>query len=156
MKAWEKELEVLRTGVPCYEEDDNETIWEEEAEGPEQAYDALTKMYWHSQVPGSRAHESICTSSIQAIENRGYLVDRGMELIEEGMKIYEEGDIVKLHRITQDVFNAVYHARKNNEDPYWDQTFYETFKDLEAVVEYPEKVDIPIDEEYEDTGVMIE
>ncbi|MBQ1477025.1 MAG: ADP-ribosylglycohydrolase family protein [Erysipelotrichaceae bacterium] len=149
MKAWEKELEVLRAGVPCYEEDDNETIWEEDAGGPEQAHDALTRMYWHSQVPGSRAHESICTASIQAIENRGYIVDKGMELIEEGMKIYEEGDIVKLHRITQDVFNAVYHARKNNEDPYWNQTFYETFRDLEAAVEYPEAVDIPIDEEYE-------
>ena len=28
-KAWEKELEILQAGEPCYQEDDNETIWEE-------------------------------------------------------------------------------------------------------------------------------
>ncbi len=71
MKAWEREYEILHKGIPCYEEDDNEMIWEEEAGGPEAAQDALSRMYWHSQVPGSRAEESICEASIQAIENRG-------------------------------------------------------------------------------------
>ena len=48
MKAWEKELEILRSGIPCYQENDNETIWEEEAAGPEMAQDMQTKVYWHS------------------------------------------------------------------------------------------------------------
>ena len=94
MKAWEKSLEILQSGSPCYEENDNETIWEEEANGPEMAQDALTKMHWHSQVPGSRAHESICLAAVQATENKGFKVENGMELIEEGFRVYEEGDLV--------------------------------------------------------------
>ncbi len=148
MKAWEREYKVLHSGVPCYEEDDNETIWEEEAGGPEAAQDALARMYWRSQVPGSRAYESIANASVQAIENRGYIVENSEELIERGLKALEEDDIVKLHKCTQDVFQAVYHAKKDESSPYWDQTFYDTFEDLEKAVKFPEKVEIPVDDDY--------
>ena len=148
MKAWEKELEILREGEPCYTEDDNEVIWEENAEGPELSQDALCKMYWHSQVPGSRAHESICLAAIQAIENRGYVTEGAMELYEEGLKVLEEGDMVKLHKITDRLFEAVYRAQKDKSSPYWNQHFYDCFEELEDSVNYPEAVDVPIDEEY--------
>ena len=46
MKAWEKELEILRSGVPCYQENDNETIWEEEAAGPESDHTAAGGCVW--------------------------------------------------------------------------------------------------------------
>ena len=147
-KAWEKELEVLRAGEPCYQEDDNETIWEEGAGPQEEAQDALAKMYWHSQVPGSRAHESICTSGIQAMENRGYVCPGAMEIIEEGMKTYEENDLPKLHKLTERAFRAAYEAEKDESSPYWQQTFYETFEDYAKAVDFPEAVDVKIDEEY--------
>ena len=150
MKAWEKEREIILNELPCYEEDDNETIWEESAGGIEEAQDQLSRMYWHSQVPGSRASESICLASIQAIENQGYEVPGGMELIEEGYKAYDENDIVKLHKLTYEVFNAVYDAKKDENSPYWNQTFYDTFEDLEKVINFPEVVDIPIDQKYID------
>ncbi|MBQ1288897.1 MAG: ADP-ribosylglycohydrolase family protein [Erysipelotrichaceae bacterium] len=150
MKAWEKSLEILQSGSPCYEENDNETIWEEEANGPELAQDALTKMHWHSQVPGSRAHESICLAAVQATENKGFTVENGMELVEEGFRVYEEGDMVRLHKLAYEVFNACYRAKKDKTNPYWNQHFYDCFQEYEEAVTFPEKVDVPIDEKYYD------
>mgnify|MGYP002853239567 CR=1 FL=1 len=149
MKAWEKELEILRDGLPCYEENDNETIWEEQSEGTEQAQDMLCRMYWHSQVPGSRANESICLAALQAMENRGYIAEGGMDIIEEGFKVYETEDIVRLHKLMYAAFQASYDAKKDESSPYWQQTFYETFEDYVAAVEFPAKVEVPIDEAYE-------
>ena len=148
MKAWELERENIKKVLPTYEEDDNETIWEESSSGIEIAQDELIKLYWHSNVPGSRAPESICLASIQAMENRGYIVDGAMELIEEGYKAYEENDIIKLHKLANEIFNKVYNARKDPNHSYWNQEFFDTFEDLEKVIKYPEKVDIPIDNEY--------
>lgn len=148
MKAWELERKNILEVEPCYEEDDNETIREESSSNIEIAQDEAIKMYWHSNVPGSRAPESICLASIQAIENRGYIVENGMELLEEGYKAYDNNDIVKLHKLTYEVFNAVYNAKKDPNHSYWNQTFYETFDDLEKVIDFPNKVDIPIDDDY--------
>ena len=148
MKAWEKELEILQAGVPVYQEDDNETIWEENANGPELAQDALAKMYWHSQVPGSRAHESICLAGIQAMENRGFSCPGAMEIIEAGMRAYEAEDMPLLQILTQRAFRAAYEAEKDESSPYWQQAFYETFGDYAKAVNFPEAADIPIDDSY--------
>ena len=147
MKAWEKELEILRSGSPCYEEDDNEVFWEEQSEGPEKAQEDMCRVYWHSQVPGSRAHESICLAAMQAMENRGYIVDR-MDIIEEGYKAYDDNDMIKAIRLMYEAFDCAYNARKDKNDPYWQQTFYESFEQLEIAVSYPPKVDIAIDDDY--------
>ena len=148
MKAWKWERENILKAEPCYTEDDNETIWEEEAAGPELAQDAMSRMYWHSLVPGSRAPESICNASVQAIENRGYIVKDSEKLLAEGFKAFDDDDIVKLHKMTYKVFNAVYDAEKDEESPYWKQKFYETFEDLRQAVNYPKKTDVAIDEDY--------
>ncbi|MDO4500937.1 MAG: ADP-ribosylglycohydrolase family protein [Erysipelotrichaceae bacterium] len=145
MKAWEKELEVIQSGSPCYEADDNETIWEEQSAVPEEAQDALTRLHFHSQVPGSRAHESICTAAIQAMENRGYLVEGGMDLIFEGFKAYDENRMVDLHSIQFDLLNKVYNAKKDENSPYWKQTFYNTFEEYAAKVNLP-KYDVKIED----------
>ena len=63
MKAWQKDTEIIKNEEPCYLADDNEVFWEEQNEGPEQAQDILTKIHWHSNVPGSRASESICLAA---------------------------------------------------------------------------------------------
>ncbi len=148
MKAWEIERNNILQVLPCYEEDDNETIWEESSSGIETSQDEMIKMYWHSQVPGSRAPESICLASIQAIENRGYKVEGGMELIKEGYEAFERNDIVRLHELTYAVFEAVYHAEKDDEHPYWQQHFYDSFEELKQAVNYPADYDVPIDDVY--------
>jgi hypothetical protein len=50
MKAWERAKKILYDGIPVHLEDDNETVWEENAEGPEQLYDALARIHWHSRL----------------------------------------------------------------------------------------------------------
>ena len=126
MKAWEIERNNILQVVPCYEEDDNETIWEESSSGIETAQDEMIKMYWHSQVPGSRAHESIVVAAIQATENKGYIVPEGMDLLERGKKALEEQDIAELHKTTYAIFEACrkaqngrqYRTCRESEDPF--------------------------------------
>lgn len=148
MKAWQRKRESILNAIPYYEEDDNETILEEQASGPEQAQDAKTKVYWHSQVPGSRAPESICNACIQAIENRGYRVPEAEKLLEQGFKALEEDDIIALHKLTYQVFIAAYEAEIDPDSDYWKQNFYDSFEQLEEKISFPEKMDVPIDETY--------
>lgn len=148
MKAWERELKILKEAVPCYNQDDNEVFWEEQSEGTENSQDILTRIHFHSQVPGSRAHESICNAAIQATENKGMIVRNGMELLEKGLKAYDEDDIVSMHKYEQAIFNACYDAEKDENSPYWQQTFYDSFEDYEKVTEFP-YFDVDIDAKYD-------
>lgn len=147
MKAWERTKKILYDGIPVHLEDDNETVWEENAEGPEQLYDALARIHWHSRVPGSQAEESPCISAIQATENKGYIVPDSEKLIERGLKAYDEDDIVELHLATNAVFEACNNAIKDENSPYWNQTFYDTFEDYEKAVSFPEKTEIDMGDE---------
>ena len=142
MKAWEKELEIIRTSKPCYLADDNEVFWEEQSNGPELAQDALCKLHFHSRVPGSQAHESICTAAIQATENKGYLVDGAVEIATKGKEMVDNGnpDMVLLHKMENEIYNMCYSAKKDETSPYWKQTFYDTFEDYEKVVKFPEVI----------------
>ncbi len=145
MKAWQKDQEIINNAEPCYLIDDNEQFWEEQNNGPEEAQDILTKIHWHSQVPGSRAHESICLATIQATENKGMIVEGGMELIEKGYEAYDKDDIVTMHKMETAVYNAVYNAKKDEESPYWKQKFYDTFEEYAAAVKFPEVRDVDIE-----------
>lgn len=150
MKAWQLERKIIMEEVPCYQPNDNEIIWEENAGGPEIAQDNLTKMYWHSQVPGSRAKESICLAAIQAMENRGYCVKDGMKLIEEGYKAYDDNDIIKMHKLAYKIFRACDNAQKDENSPYWQQKFYDSFEEYASAVNFPQKKEIQFDEKHLD------
>ena len=149
MKAWQRDTEIIKNAVPCYLQDDNEIFWEEEQSGPEEAQDIITKIHWHSQGPGSRAHESICLAAIQATENKGLLVEGGMEMIDEGYKAYEQNDMVKMRHLEQDIFNACYNAKKDETSDYWNQTFYDTFDDYAKAVNFPNKYDVDIKNKFD-------
>ena len=148
MKAWEKAKEIFQNESPVIMADDNEVYWEEQSSGPEEAQDMLTKIHWHSQVPGSRAHEMTCNSAIQATENKGYIVEDGMELVDKGLKAYDEGNMVDLHKYEQDIFNACYAAKKDEDSPYWKQTFYDSFEDYEKAVDLP-KYEVDLEGAYD-------
>ena len=150
MKAWELERSVILNEVPCYNANDNEVIWEENASAPEIAQDNLSRMYWHSQVPGSRAKESICLAAIQATENKGMVVEEAMDLIEKGYKAYDDNDMVLLHKLTYQVFRACDNATKDEKSPYWNQTFYEDFNQYASAVSFPVKQLIQFDDHFYD------
>lgn len=145
MKAWQRASQILKSEVPKFLQDDNEIFWEEQSSGPEEAQDLLTKIHFHSQVPGSRAHEMICNAAIQATENKGYIVEGGQELVEKGLKAYDENDLVSLHKIEQDIFNACYAAKKDETSPYWKQKFYDSFEEYANVVNL-KKYDVNLDD----------
>ncbi len=150
MKAWQLERKNILAEVPCYQPDDNETIWEENASAPELAQDNLTKMYWHSQVPGSRAKESICLAAIQATENKGYIVKDGMQLIEKGYAAYQHDDIVQMHKLAYEVFRACDNAEKDENSPYWQQKFYDSFREYAEAVDFPLKTKVSFDKKHLD------
>lgn len=142
-KAWERELDIIQNAEPCYMQDDNEIFWEEQSSVPEQAQDALTSVHYRSTVPGSRARESIVTAAIQATENKGMVVEGGLELLEKGLEAFEKKDFVGMHKYEQAVYKACYRAKKDESSPYWKQTFYDSFEDFEKVTAFPQyEVDI--------------
>lgn len=147
-KAWEREYDIIRASKPYFEKDDNELFWEEQQSGPEEVQDVLTKVHYHSQVPGSRAHESICNAAIQATENKGYIVENGMELLEKGLKAIEDGDMVLARQCEFEIFEACNNAKKDETSPYWNQTFYDSFEEYEKVVNFP-KFEVDIDSKYD-------
>lgn len=110
-------------------------------------YDSLLSLDWSSNVPGSGAPEKIMVASIQALENRGYKVDRAYELLEEGMKALAEGDKVKLQKISAEIKNEFMNAKKDEESPYWQYKFYNTFEQYEKSVEFKDEVDVDINSE---------
>jgi len=142
MKAWERERSIIIDEIPLYNPDDNEQFWEEQQSGPEIAQDIATKVYWHSQVPGSRAHESIACAAIQATENKGYIVEGGNELLEKGYAAYDRDDKVEMHKLLYDVFRACDNAKKDESSPYWNQHFYDSFEEFAAVTTFPETVEV--------------
>lgn len=147
MKAWQKNREIIATEEPCYLIDDNEQFWEEQNNGPENAQDLMTKIHYHSQVPGSRATESICLAAIQATENKGMIVENGMELYQKGYEAYEKGDMVTMRKIEYQIYDACYKAKKDETSDYWKQTFYDKFEDYEKAVKFPESVNVDLDED---------
>lgn len=137
MKAWQRERQIIDTEVPVQPEDDNEVLWEQQANGPEQVQDEAVRLRWHSQVPGSRASESICTAAVQATENQGRIVENSEALLDQGLADYEKGDIVALYHDTRMIFEACRRAKKDESSDYWKQTFYEDFESYAQAVKFP-------------------
>ena len=150
MKAWQRELKIIQEAKPFHLADDNETFWEEQSDGPELAQDAQARLWWHSQVPGSQAHESIMTAAIQATENKGMIVENSEALIEKGLKAYDENDTLTLNEVSYEVWEACRNAKEDSSSPYWNQTFYDTFEDYEKKVNFPEAKPITMDEAFEE------
>jgi len=146
MKAWERQRQFILNEEPCYNQDDNEIFWEEQSTIPEEAQNALCKLHYHSNVPGSRASESIVLAAIQATENKGMIVPNAMEMYDQGCKAEESGDMATAIRIQYEIFEACNNAIKDETSPYWNQTFYDTFEDYEKAVEFPKTVEIKYDE----------
>jgi len=150
MKAWEKNREIIENEGPVYLIDDNEQFWEEQNDGPEKAQDGLTKVHFSSQVPGSRAHESIFIAAVQATENKGMKVDDSwIELYETAKKAYEQDDMATLRRMEHQIYQLCYKAKKDETSDYWKQTFYDTFEDYEKAIKFPQTKSIDIDASYD-------
>ncbi|NLJ58753.1 MAG: ADP-ribosylglycohydrolase family protein [Tissierellia bacterium] len=139
-KAWEMAYELYTTAKPVLLEEE-EQGWES-LKAIASFYDNMLRMEWHSNVPGSGAPEQLMIAAVQALENRGYTVEKAYELIERGMKVYEEGNAVELQKITAELRHEFLNAKKNPDSPYWEYTYYENFDQYEKSVSFPEAIEV--------------
>ncbi|HHZ02601.1 MAG TPA: ADP-ribosylglycohydrolase family protein [Tissierellia bacterium] len=144
-KAWEMAYELYANAKPVLLKEE-EQGWEP-LKAVANFYDNMLRMEWHSNVPGSGAPEQLMVAAVQALENRGYTVERAYELIEKGMKYYDEGNDVELQKISAELRHEFLNAKKNEASPYWDYTYYENFQQYEKSVSFPEAIEVDTESE---------
>lgn len=134
MKAWEIAHDLFSNAEPVILNEDDQG-WKS-LKAVSDFYDQSTLIDWHSNVPGSGAPEKIMVAAIQALENRGCLVENGYELLEKGYKALEENKMIELIKISAELKNAFLNAKKNEESDYWKYTQYKSFEEYEQKISF--------------------
>lgn len=132
MKAWEIAYDIFSNAEPRILSSEDQG-WSS-LKAVSDFYDAQLSLDWASNVPGSGAPEKIMVASIQALENRGYIVENGYELLERGIKEHSDGNKIELQKISAEMRNAFLNAKKNEKSEYW------KFKQYNSIEEYKKKV----------------
>lgn len=145
MKAWEIAGNLYRNAKPRILEEEDQT-WKAINEVSD-FYDRLVGLDWNSNVPGSGAPEMIMVAAVQALENRGYIVNNSKELLSEGLKAHEEGDYVKLHKISALLRHELLNAKENPDSPYWNYKIYNSFEEYRESVEFPKPLEVDVNSE---------
>lgn len=144
-KAWEMAYDLFSNAKP--------TILQNEEQGWEPLkavsdfYDGILRLDWGSNVPGSGAPEIAMIAAVQALENRGYTVDKAYELLEKGLKANNEGNNVELQKISAELRNEFSNARKNENSEYWNYKYYDSFNQYVQSIQFPEAVKVDINTE---------
>ena len=150
-KAWEIAYDLYSNAKPVLLSEE-EQGWEP-LKAVSDFYDNMLKLEWHSNVPGSGAPEQLMVAAIQALENRGYTVEKAYELLEKGMKFFEEGNNVELQKVSAEIRHEFLNAKKNESSPYWDYTYYENYEQYEKSVDFPQIVEVNTeDEKFKEIG----
>lgn len=144
-KAWEIAYDLYSNAKPVLLSEE-EQGWEA-LKAISDFYDNMLKAEWHSNVPGSGAPEKLMVAAIQALENRGYTVENGYELLEKGTKYYEEENNIELQKISAKLREKFKDTKKNLSSSYWNYTYYENFEQYENNVDFPEAVEINTEDE---------
>lgn len=139
-RAWEIAYDIFSNAKPVVRNEEEQT-WEA-IKSVSKFYDDNLSLDWASNVPGSGAPEKIMVAAIQALENRGYLVDNAYELLEKGIEAHKNGDFVKLHKISAELRNAFLNAKKNPDSEYWNYTIYDTYEKYAQKITFPEAVEV--------------
>lgn len=138
LKAWEKERQITDNAIPVVLKEEDQT-WDAYNE-LEEVIDNNMKFLWKSNVPGSHAPESIMTAAVQATENKGMVVENGMDLVMEGLGYYEEDNMVKLQQVTAKLWARIRQAKKDPNHSYWTYKEYESFEEYEKDVDFIDAV----------------
>jgi len=145
MKAWEIAQELYTNAKPVILQEEDQT-WEI-LKDVSKFYDNLVGLDWGSNVPGSGAPEKIMVAAVQAMENRGYIVNNSGTLLEEGLKAFEEKDFVKLHKISAELRYELLNAEKDKSHDYWKYEYYKSYDEYRNKIEFPESVEVNIETE---------
>lgn len=143
MKAWEMATDLFQSAKPVIRQEEDQT-WTANLETME-FYDALLGLDWASNVPGSGAPEKIMVAAMQALENRGYACSKqAYSLLTQGLQAYEDKDFVKLHEVSAELRYELSKAVKDENSTYWNYTYYHSFEEYEAKVNFPTRVNVDI------------
>lgn len=144
-KAWEIAYDIFSNAKPVVLNEDDQT-WTANKSVSE-FYNNLLSLDWASNVPGSGAPEKIMVASMQALENRGYTIENGYELLERGMKAHAEKNYVELHKISAEMKNAFLNAKKNEDSPYWKYKQYDSFEEYVKKVDFSDYQEVDVNTE---------
>ncbi len=108
MKAWEHEQNKFRSAIPV-DFKLNPSDWTGIDESIKQRQ-GLLDLFWASQVPGSRAPESIYIAMIQAWFNRGYDVTEAEDLIEQALVEHSAKNYNTLERLSGQIVKRLIEA----------------------------------------------
>ncbi|MBP1924481.1 ADP-ribosylglycohydrolase [Sedimentibacter acidaminivorans] len=142
MKAWEIAYDIFSNAKPRILNSEDQG-WSS-LKAVSDFYDAQLSLDWSSNVPGSGAPEKIMVASIQALENRGYIVENGYELLERGVKAHSEGDNIELQKISAEMRNTFLNVKKNEESDYWKFKQYNSFEEYKKSVFFKESVEVNV------------
>lgn len=134
MKAWEMEQQLIESAIPVVLSEE-EQQWDGMADIGKVDDDKI-KLLWGSNVPGSGAPERVIIAGIQAIENRGYIVEGYEEIIKEGLEALNNNDMVKLHTLTSKLYHQMNICIKDEKSSYWKYKIYKTWKQYEEDVTF--------------------
>lgn len=144
-KAWELAYDLYSNAKPVLLKEEDQG-WEP-LKAVSDFYDQMLSLEWHSNVPGSGAPEHLMVAAVQALENRGYTLERAYELLEKGMKFYKEGNMVGLQKVSAEIRHEFLNAKKNQESPYWAYKYYSSYEEYEKCVKFLSALDIDTENE---------
>ncbi|HMM69817.1 MAG TPA: ADP-ribosylglycohydrolase family protein [Gudongella oleilytica] len=149
MKAWEMASRLYKNAKPVILGEEEQT-WEV-MKSVSGFYDQLAGLDWKSNVPGSGAPETIMVAAVQALENRGYIVEDSEELLMEGLRAYDDKDFIRLHQISALMRKRLLEAKKNPDSPYWSYKYYHNFEEYEKNVNFPDPIKLQdLNDEFRD------
>lgn len=134
MKAWEMEQQLIESAIPVVLSEE-EQQWDGMADIGKVDDDKI-KLLWGSNVPGSGAPERVIIAGVQALENRGYIVEDYEKIVEQGMEALKNNDMVKLHTLTSKLYYQMNNSIKDEKSSYWKYKIYKTWKQYEEDVTF--------------------
>ena len=130
MRAWEYEFEKLHNASPV-DFDEQPSDWSG-IDSVLKSRQSRLKLFWSSQVPGSRAPESLYLAMIQAWYNRGFDVTEAEKLIHPALESLAEKKLDVLERFSGQIMKRLIEAPPDHSHPTHKYDRPETWEDIRA------------------------
>lgn len=144
MKAWEVAKKIVdeATAHIVIESENDWTMSDLQS-----TENSTLRTIWMSKAPGSGAPASLIAGAVGSVENLGMDVSVAEGLLPKGYEALETNNMIKLHRVTHELFTSLNQAPKNEASSYWQYDIYNTFEEFAAKCEFPEVVAVDIEAE---------
>ncbi|RKX78610.1 MAG: ADP-ribosylglycohydrolase family protein [Spirochaetes bacterium] len=142
MRAWEYEFNKYHNASPVNFKE-NPSDWSGIADVLK-ARQVHLKMFWSSQVPGSRAPESLYMAMIQSWYNRGFDVSEAEKLIRPALASLKEGRLNELERLSGQILKRLMQAPVDKTHPSHQFFRPEGWEDIRAAFREGAETELPM------------